>query len=46
MRGIPVLPTLPEGRALEVLACGEVEVLGRLPWSSNATLLGHVHARR
>lgn len=28
----------------EILACGRVEVLGRLPWSSNATLLVTVAA--
>jgi len=28
----------------EVLACGEVEVLGRMPWASNATLLVNVGA--
>jgi uncharacterized repeat protein (TIGR03843 family) len=31
--------------ALELLRCGEVEVLGRMPWSSNATLLVEVHRR-
>ncbi len=30
---------LDAGRAIEVLACGEVELLGRMPWSSNATFL-------
>ncbi len=29
--------------ALSLLRCGEVEVLGRMPWSSNATLLAEVH---
>lgn len=29
--------------ALEVLRTGEVSVLGRMPWSSNATLLVEVH---
>jgi uncharacterized repeat protein (TIGR03843 family) len=28
---------------LEALRCGEVEVLGRMPWSSNTTLLVAVH---
>jgi uncharacterized repeat protein (TIGR03843 family) len=32
-------PDLDDGRAIEVLAAGEVEVLGRMPWSSNATFL-------
>jgi uncharacterized repeat protein (TIGR03843 family) len=28
--------------SLDVLACGEIEVEGRMPWSSNATFLVHV----
>ena len=32
-------PDLDAGRYLEVLACGEVELIGRMPWSSNATFL-------
>jgi uncharacterized repeat protein (TIGR03843 family) len=37
--------TPPAGpAALEVLRSGEVEVLGRMPWSSNATLLVDVRA--
>jgi uncharacterized repeat protein (TIGR03843 family) len=32
-------PDLDDGRALEVLALGDMEVLGRMPWSSNATFL-------
>ena len=32
--------------ALEVLRSGEIEVLGRMPWSSNATLLVEVRRRR
>jgi uncharacterized repeat protein (TIGR03843 family) len=28
---------------LDALRCGEVEVLGRMPWSSNTTLLVEVH---
>jgi len=32
-------PDLDSGRYLEVLACGEVELIGRMPWSSNATFL-------
>src|SRR5262245_22004593 len=29
--------------ALDLLRCGRVEVLGRMPWSSNTTLLVEVH---
>jgi uncharacterized repeat protein (TIGR03843 family) len=29
----------PAARYLRILACGEVEVIGRLPWSSNRTFL-------
>lgn len=36
------LPDLDDDRAIEVLAAGEVEVLGRMPWSSNATFLATV----
>jgi uncharacterized repeat protein (TIGR03843 family) len=28
--------------ALDVLACGEIEIEGRMPWSSNGTFLVHV----
>jgi uncharacterized repeat protein (TIGR03843 family) len=35
-------PQLDSAAALEVLRSGEVEVLGRMPWSSNATLLAEV----
>jgi uncharacterized repeat protein (TIGR03843 family) len=33
---------LDPGRAIEVVAAGEVELLGRMPWSSNATFLCEV----
>jgi uncharacterized repeat protein (TIGR03843 family) len=33
------LADVDPGSALEILRAGEVEVLGRMPWSSNATLL-------
>jgi len=32
-------PDLDPGRYVEVLACGEVELVGRMQWSSNATFL-------
>ena len=32
-------PDLASERYVEVLACGEVELIGRMPWSSNATFL-------
>ena len=35
----------PDRDALSLLECGEVEVEGRMPWSSNATFLGHDHRR-
>jgi len=35
---VPALE-LTSAAVREVLACGEVEVLGRMPWASNATLL-------
>jgi uncharacterized repeat protein (TIGR03843 family) len=35
-------PRLDRPAALDVLRAGEVEVLGRMPWSSNATLLVEV----
>jgi uncharacterized repeat protein (TIGR03843 family) len=34
----------PDRSALSVLECGDVEVLGRLPWSSNATFLTTITA--
>jgi hypothetical protein len=34
--------SLPEDRVLEVLSCGEIEILGLLPYASNATLLTRV----
>ena len=33
---------VPEARARALLAEGEIEVLGRIPWASNATLLAEV----
>jgi uncharacterized repeat protein (TIGR03843 family) len=33
---------VPEARARQLLAAGELEVLGRIPWASNATLLAEV----
>jgi hypothetical protein len=40
----PGEPGPPDTAAvLDALRCGEVEVLGRMPWSSNATLLVDVH---
>jgi uncharacterized repeat protein (TIGR03843 family) len=35
---------VPGGAARDLLRDGDVEVLGRLPWSSNATLLVKLHA--
>ncbi len=35
-------PDLDRSQALDLLRTGEVEVLGRMPWSSNATLLVEV----
>ncbi len=32
----------PDGSAIALLQCGEVEVEGRMPWSSNATFLATV----
>lgn len=32
-------PDLDPDRYVEVLACGDVELIGRMPWSSNATFL-------
>jgi uncharacterized repeat protein (TIGR03843 family) len=39
-------PDLDRAAALEILRAGEVEVLGRMPWSSNATLLVEVRHER
>ena len=39
-------PHFDRAAVLEVLGTGEVEVLGRMPWSSNATLLVEVSHRR
>lgn len=36
---------LSNQRYLDLLSRGEVEVLGRIPWGSNATLLAEVHDR-
>jgi uncharacterized repeat protein (TIGR03843 family) len=38
---VPALELTPDSTA-ELLATGELEVLGRMPWSSNATFLGRV----
>jgi uncharacterized repeat protein (TIGR03843 family) len=38
--------TVGPGAVLEILRTGEVEVLGRMPWSSNATLLAEVRHDR
>jgi uncharacterized repeat protein (TIGR03843 family) len=38
-------PDRPRTGALDLLRSGEVEVLGRMPWSSNATLLVEVRGR-
>jgi uncharacterized repeat protein (TIGR03843 family) len=35
----PLAAVSPDRSALTLLACGEVEVEGRMPWSSNATFL-------
>jgi uncharacterized repeat protein (TIGR03843 family) len=35
-------PDLTLAQRLELLACGEIDVEGRMPWSSNSTLLVHV----
>jgi uncharacterized repeat protein (TIGR03843 family) len=32
-------PPIPTARALALLAEGEIEIIGRMPWSSNATFL-------
>ena len=34
----------PDGAALRLLECGEVEIEGRMPWSSNATFLTAVRS--
>ena len=34
----------PDGAALRLLECGEVEIEGRMPWSSNATFLTTVRS--
>jgi uncharacterized repeat protein (TIGR03843 family) len=36
-------PRVDPAAALDILRSGRVEVLGRMPWSSNATLLVEVH---
>jgi len=38
-RGWPRQPALPDDVAREILRSGEPDVLGRMPWSSNATYL-------
>jgi uncharacterized repeat protein (TIGR03843 family) len=37
---------LPDHAALQLLECGEVEVEGRMPWSSNATFLTTLRSGR
>ena len=37
-------PALKDEVAVEILTTGELEVLGRMPWSSNMTFLVDVHA--
>jgi uncharacterized repeat protein (TIGR03843 family) len=34
---------VPAARALALLSQGEIELLGRIPWASNATMLAEVH---
>jgi len=34
----------PDDRVDELLRCGDLTVVGRMPWSSNATFLVDVHA--
>lgn len=40
LAGFPVPPPLPPEQRAGVLACGELELLGRMRYSSNATFLG------
>jgi uncharacterized repeat protein (TIGR03843 family) len=40
---IKARPPLQEDQALAMLAEGELDILGRMPWSSNATFLVDVH---
>ena len=42
MAAIPDLPPVCEEVARSLLRDGEIDVLGRMPWSSNATFLAHV----
>ena len=40
-------PVVDRSEQLEILACGEVEIEGRMPWSSNATFLVNItHGER
>ena len=40
--GLELPDPVPDDVARDLLAHGEVEVIGRMPWSSNATFLGRV----
>ena len=40
-------PAIDRSEQLEILACGEIEIEGRMPWSSNATFLVNItHGER
>jgi uncharacterized repeat protein (TIGR03843 family) len=40
--GAPQAAAVPAARALALLSEGEIELLGRIPWASNATMLAEV----
>jgi uncharacterized repeat protein (TIGR03843 family) len=40
--GAPQAAAVPQARALALLTEGEIELLGRIPWASNATMLAEV----
>lgn len=40
--GLPALAPLTDDAAARLLRSGEAEVIGRMPWSSNATFLAHI----
>jgi uncharacterized repeat protein (TIGR03843 family) len=44
-RAVPHRPPVPEPVARDLLRHGEVDVLGRMPWSSNATFLANLSAQ-